>query len=150
MVEILKINKIKKGTVIDHIPAGKVFEVMRILKLENSKDVIMIGVNVYSDKLDKKDILKVENRFLNKDEIMKISIVAPDATINYVKDYKIFRKFNLELPSVIEGVIVCSNRRCVSNSKEPIISRFRIIVKADKKVFRCEYCGRELSEIVLK
>ncbi|MBN2461393.1 MAG: aspartate carbamoyltransferase regulatory subunit, partial [Candidatus Cloacimonetes bacterium] len=81
----IKVNAIKNGTVIDHITAGKVLKVIEILDLAGS-DVVMIGMNLPSNKLNKKDILKIENRELSPDEVNSIALIAPKATLIIIQD----------------------------------------------------------------
>ncbi len=137
----LRIRKIKDGTVIDHITPGYALKVIRVLGInEESDDIVSIAMNVPSGKKNQKDIVKVEDRELESDEIDKISLIAPNATINIIKEYEIVEKQKVNLPDQIRGVVVCSNNSCISNTKEPIDSEFRIIKKEPVKL-KCMYCG---------
>ncbi|HDN83199.1 MAG TPA: aspartate carbamoyltransferase regulatory subunit [Candidatus Altiarchaeales archaeon] len=144
--EPLKIRNIKNGISIDHIDAGKAPQVLRILGIdENFKDSVTLAMNVFSHKMKKKDIVKVENRDLDVEEINKIAIVAPNATINWIKDFKVVRKEKVKLPKEIVSIIKCPNPSCVSNKeREPITSVF--YVKRNKNVrLVCKYCEREIG-----
>ena len=136
----IKVNAIKNGTVIDHISAGKVSKVMDIIDLY-SNDVVMIGMNLASNKIGKKDILKIENRELSRDEVNSISLIAPNATLIIIKDFNVVKKNKLEMPEYIEDLILCPNPKCVTNV-EKIKSKFRIIKEKQTKV-RCYYCEKK-------
>ncbi len=143
----LTISKIKEGTVIDHINAGKALLVLKILGIHsNSTETVSMAMNVPSKKMGKKDIVKVEGKFINEEQLNKIALIAPNATINLIKDYEIQKKFKVVLPEFIEGIIKCPNRNCISNSDEPITSKFHVWF--DKNVVaQCYYCRRKVKEI---
>jgi aspartate carbamoyltransferase regulatory subunit len=105
--------------------------------------VITVALNVPSNKYEKKDIIKVENRYLKPDETNKLSLIAPHATINIIKEYKLAEKRKILSPDYITGIFKCPNLRCVTNG-ENIKSVIEIMDK-DKMILRCKYCGRILS-----
>ncbi|NJD98424.1 aspartate carbamoyltransferase regulatory subunit [Thermococcus sp. LS1] len=141
----LKVTAIKEGTVIDHIPAGKGLKVIEILSLNRPNGgVLLLASNVHSKKLGKKDIVKIEGKFLSEEEVNKISLIAPTATVNIVRDYKVAEKFNVEIPDEIVGILRCANPNCVSNH-EHVVSRFYVVSKRPLKV-RCHYCERTMEE----
>lgn len=141
----LKISKIKDGTVIDHIPAGKALKVLNILNIsEEVNSSVSIGIHVPSGKLDYKDVIKIENRFLEKIELDMISLIAPQASISIVTDYAIKEKFSVELPNTLLGLISCANQNCITNRNEPVKSEFETISKNPVNV-RCKYCEREMN-----
>jgi len=142
----LKIPRIKDGTVIDHITPGNAIKVLHILGIPHSSSaVVSVAMNVRS-KMGKKDIVKVENRELDKHEVDKIALIAPKATINIIRDYEVAKKHRVELPDEIVGIVKCSNPTCISNSREPVKSRFRVISKDPPRI-RCYYCEREPEDI---
>jgi aspartate carbamoyltransferase regulatory subunit len=94
--------------------------------------------------VEHKDIVKIENRELSQDEVDKLVLLAPNATINIIRDYEITRKAQLELKDEISGVINCSNPNCISNSNEPIETRFYVQSK-EPVVLRCHYCERTMN-----
>ncbi|MHA1272958.1 MAG: aspartate carbamoyltransferase regulatory subunit [Promethearchaeota archaeon] len=148
----LRIDKIRKGTVIDHIAAGYAITILNLTGLDESTNLITIGVNVSSKKFGKKDIIKIENVFLNEIQMQQISILSPGATISLIEDYKVIEKKKLKLPEVIRGLILCENKTCISNSpKEPIESEFLVLDDNPLKI-QCAYCDRiyKLDEIVFK
>lgn len=146
MEKTLKISKIKDGTVIDHVPSGKALQVVSILKVsEDLEGSVSIGMHVPSSKLDFKDVIKIENRYLDRIELDMISLVAPDATISIVKNYEITEKFRVDLPPRIIGIVKCSNQNCITNRKEPVSSEFLVISKSPLQI-RCAYCERNMTD----
>jgi len=142
----LKIPRIKDGTVIDHITAGNAIKVLHILGISNTSSfVVSVAMNVKS-KMGKKDIVKVENRELHPSEVDKIALVAPRATINIIRDYEVAKKHRVKLGDEVVGLVKCSNPTCISNSNEPVKSRFKIIGQDPLRI-KCYYCEREPEDI---
>ena len=142
----LRVTPIKNGTVIDHITPGFALKVLRVLKLpEATSSVVSVAMNVKS-RFGKKDIVKIANRELDKREVNKISLIAPKATINIIRDYEVVEKHKVRLPDEIIGIVKCSNPTCISNSREPVESRF-ILVNKDPPHIKCYYCERETEDI---
>jgi len=142
----LKIPPIKNGTVIDHITAGNAVKVLKILGIPKQHSfIVSVAINVKS-RMGKKDIVKVENRELAREEVDKIALIAPKATINIIRDYEVVEKHDVELPEEILGITTCSNPTCISNTREPVKSRF-IIIEKDPPRIKCYYCEREPEEI---
>jgi len=141
----LKIPKIKKGTVIDHIDAGYALSIMDIIGLGETKNLMTIGVNIESKKYGKKDIIKVENVFLTETQIQQISIITPNVSISLIEDFNVIEKLRLKLPKMIKKLIKCPNSTCISNSeKEPIGSEFNVLNEKPLKI-QCIYCDRILN-----
>jgi aspartate carbamoyltransferase regulatory subunit len=148
--EELYVKKIKYGTVIDHINAGHALEVLRILSITGKEGyVVSVAMNVPSKKLGRKDIVKVENRELKPEEVDKIALIAPRATINIIRNYEVAEKKKVELPEIIKGIIKCNNPLCVSNAKEPVESIFTL-ENVEPLAMRCHYCGKiiERSDVL--
>jgi len=136
-----KIEKIKNGTVIDHIKAGKALIVLKILGINGSNgELITMGINVKSNQLGKKDIIKIENVFLNEQDVNKIALISPSSTINIIKDTQVVEKFTVEPPDRVDFV-KCPNQNCISNQGEPVNPTFDVISKSPLKV-QCTYCDR--------
>ncbi len=144
-MKVLTISKIKDGTVIDHIPAGKALEVLKILGIKSgSRERVSMAMNVESKKMGRKDIVKVEGKYIGDDELNRIALIAPNATINIIKDYEILRKFKVEIPKFVEGILRCPNRNCISNDeREPVTPKFEI----EEGAAKCIYCGGKIYEI---
>ena len=142
----LRVTPIKNGTVIDHITPGFAIKVLHVLKIpEASSSVVSVAMNVKS-KMGKKDIVKIENRELDTKEVNKIALIAPKATINIIRDFNVVEKHKVHLPDEIVGIVKCSNPTCISNSKEPVKSRF-LLVSKDPPRIKCYYCERETEDI---
>ena len=137
----LRVSKIKDGTVIDHITAGHALEVLKILGVtDRVKGVVTVGMNVPSKTLGLKDMVKIEGRELKSEEVDKIALLAPHASINIIRDYKVVDKQLVKLPKVIHDTIKCANPACISNSNEPVKSTFYVINKEPLRL-SCHYCG---------
>jgi aspartate carbamoyltransferase regulatory subunit len=147
----LYVRKIKDGTVIDHITPGFALDVLKILGI-NGKDgeVVSAAINVESKQLHHKDIVKIQNRELKPNEVDKIALIAPNATINIIRNYNVASKKVVELPSGIRGIMKCDNPSCISNSREPAEPRFAVDSREPIRL-RCYFCGHIMErEDVLK
>ena len=139
----LRVSKIKSGTVIDHVTGGQALNVLAILGIDGGSGIsVSIGMNVPSDRLGKKDIVKVEDRELTPAEVDVLSLIAPDASINIIRDYEVIDKHRVERTEKVTGVLACPNPGCITTEREPVESRFEVL---DNGV-RCEYCGSILRE----
>ncbi|MFN3384450.1 MAG: aspartate carbamoyltransferase regulatory subunit, partial [Archaeoglobaceae archaeon] len=114
---------------------------------ENTKETVSLAMNVPSQKMGKKDIVKVEGLFIGEEKLNKIALIAPNATINLIKDYEIEKKFKVKLPEVVKGILKCQNRMCISNAREPVESIFYVGIKENEVVAKCHYCGRKLVDL---
>ena len=141
----LLVRRIREGTVIDHIDEGRGLQVLEAIGI-NGRDgsLITIALNVPSGKFRKKDIIKVENKFLKDDDTNKLAVIAPRATINIIKGYKLVEKRRAALPNEIDRIFRCSNPDCITNSTEHIESVMDVVDK-EGCVLRCRYCSRVLD-----
>ena len=147
--EKLRIEKIKRGTVIDHIDAGYALTILNLTGLDESPNLMTIGVNVSSKKFDKKDIIKIEGEFLNEIQMQQISILSPNNSISLIDNYHVIEKKKVKIPKIIKKLILCVNKTCISNSpKEPIDTEFIVLDEKPLKI-QCKYCNRiyKLDEI---
>lgn len=142
----LKIEPIKDGTVIDHITANKSLHVLNILGLPSAKDKnVTIAMNVFSNEIGRKDILKIENRELKSEELDQVALIAPEATINIIRDYKPIKKDKIKLAKTIGSILTCINPKCITNNiNEPITSKFTVIQKSPP-IVRCHYCEKLIN-----
>ena len=141
----LMVRRIKEGTVIDHIDEGKGLQVLDALRIDgHDGSLITIALNVPSGKSKKKDIIKVENKFLKDDDTNKIAVISPKATINIIKNYKLIEKRRVALPNEIDRIFRCSNPDCITNSTEHIDSIMDLIDK-EGMILKCRYCARILD-----
>ncbi|MEM5793836.1 MAG: aspartate carbamoyltransferase regulatory subunit [Candidatus Aenigmatarchaeota archaeon] len=136
----LLVRKIENGTVIDHIPANLGLKVASLLNLEENNSTSVILMNVQSKKLGKKDVVKVENRELTEKEVSRIALIAPSATLNIIRSWKVVEKRKISLPEMLEGVIKCPNKNCITNYEE-VETKFIVEEKEPLKL-RCYFCER--------
>ena len=113
----LKVSAIKNGTVLDHIPSGQVFKVIDILGLYDSPHPVTFGVNLDSRSMGSKGIIKISERFFKDDELNKIALIAPNASVNIIRPM------------------------CVTNH-ENIPTRFKTIVNGSRIRLQCSYCEK--------
>lgn len=136
----LQVSALENGTVIDHITYGRVLQVIKILKLENFEEPIYIGANLESKKYGKKGIIKVSNKYFKPEEINKIALVSPKATLIEIKDYEIISKTSVQIPDTVQGIVKCFNPNCITNV-EKVTTKFRVIDKENIKL-QCHYCEK--------
>lgn len=144
-----KIGTIKDGVVIDHILAGKGPEIFKILSLNNLDEFIVIASNLESKKLHKKDLIKIEGKELNQEDLNKIALISKDSTINIIRNGEIYKKYKVEFPKSIENILQCNNPFCVSNV-EKIKSKFFSLNKNKEIILKCYYCEKKQNEIKIK
>ncbi|MCW3999140.1 MAG: aspartate carbamoyltransferase regulatory subunit [Candidatus Bathyarchaeota archaeon] len=142
----LRVSKIRDGTVIDHVRGGYALDVVKILGITGKeKRVMTIAINVPSKRFGVKDIVKIEGKALSQQEVNRIALVAPHASINIIRNYQVEQKLEVKLPQTIEGIVKCANPNCVSNSNEPINSKFHVKTE-DPLLLKCHYCGVTLEQ----
>ena len=132
---------IENGTVIDHIPAEKTYQVVNLLGLQYLNTPVTIGNNFISRKVGKKGIIKVSDKFFTNEEISRLSVVAPKIVLNIIKDYEVVEKKTVETPDELRGIVKCNNPKCITNN-EPMNTIFNIVDK-DKGILKCHYCDTE-------
>ena len=140
----VSISAIKEGTVIDHIPSNVTLKVADILNLEGITGIISIATNLPSKKMEKKGIIKIAGKSLTQDEVNKIAVIAPEATVNIIENYNVKKKLKVLLPNLIEKIVKCSNPNCITNN-EKVETRFYVLNKNPLKV-KCRYCERAMSK----
>lgn len=137
--EQLMVAAIENGTVIDHIPSNRLFEVIRLLRIEElDHDTVFIGYHLKSCVMGTKSIIKIANRFFSEQELNSLAVVAPNVTMSIIRDFEVESKFRVELPREISGIIKCNNPKCICNN-EPMPTRF--ISKGES--VECYYCEKE-------
>jgi aspartate carbamoyltransferase regulatory subunit len=142
----LRVSKIKDGTVIDHIRGGYALDVVKILGITGrEKKVMTIAINVPSKRFGVKDIVKIEGKALNSQEVNRIALVAPHASINIIRNYVVVEKLEVKLPKAVEGIVKCSNPCCISNAGEPVQSKF-YVKSQEPLILKCHYCGVTLEQ----
>ncbi len=140
----LKVKSIKNGTVIDHIRQNRAANVLSMLNLPDDETPVMVAINVESSNMGKKDIVKIEGRELSGEEVDKLALLTPLASVNIIRDYEIVNKFNVHLTDEVIDVVKCTNPNCISNSNEPIHDKFYVQEK-EPITLRCHYCERTMD-----
>lgn len=144
----LQVEAIKRGTVIDHIPAQIGFKVLSLFRLTKTDQRITIGLNLPSGEIGRKDLIKIENTFLTDDQINQLAVYAPHATVNHIDEYEVVAKITPTLPNYIESVLTCPNSNCISRC-EPVISSFTVEQHNDDVYLTCKYCEKEFVRHVV-
>ena len=137
----LVVSALENGTVLDHIPAENVYKALDILNLKGIENQITIGINLTSKFFGKKGIIKIENKFFEDEELNKLALLAPEATVNVIRDFKVVEKKKVELPKEITGIAKCMNPKCVTNH-QPITTKFTVNVKGNETSLLCHYCEK--------
>ncbi|EHZ2551509.1 aspartate carbamoyltransferase regulatory subunit [Vibrio vulnificus] len=144
----LQVEAIKNGTVIDHIPAQVGIKVLKLFDMHNSSQRVTIGLNLPSSALGNKDLLKIENVFINEEQASKLALYAPHATVNQIEDYHVVKKLALELPEFVSDVFECPNTNCITHN-EPVASNFRVFEKKGDVRLKCKYCEKVFSREIV-
>lgn len=144
----MKVQRIENGTVIDHITAGKALYIAQLLRLIDSS-LFVIGSNLHSRKLGKKDIIKIEDYKLSAAEKQSIALIAPTASFAEIKNFEVESKEAAVIPERIRDLIVCPNHNCITN-KETMSSCF--ILNKNRMTLQCAYCEKKytIDEITFK
>ncbi len=137
----MQVAAIENGTVIDHIPADKTYQVVRLLNLHNLDVQVTIGYNLPSSKIGKKGIIKISDKYFTDEEISKLSVVAPKIVLNIIRNYEVAEKKRVETPDELHGIVKCNNPKCITNN-EPMQTVFTVVDK-EKGILKCHYCDME-------
>lgn len=144
MRKTLSVAAIQNGTVIDHIPAGQALKIIALLRINQQDAQLTLGLNLPSASRRAKDILKLEGRYLTPQEANEITIFAPNATINIIKNFKVMEKITTTMPGFIDEVLQCPNMRCITRV-EPIKTYFYVEKHRDNVHLQCKYCERTFA-----
>jgi aspartate carbamoyltransferase regulatory subunit len=151
MAEMRRVTAIRNGTVIDHIPAGHALQVIQMLHIDMTRSTpVSLVMNVPSDKLGRKDVLKIEDRELHQEQLDRLALIAPAASIAIIRNHALAEKLRVELADVMVNVARCSFSNCITkNAREPLPQRLSVISQDPLEV-RCYYCGRgqDLEEVI--
>ncbi|MET3618222.1 aspartate carbamoyltransferase regulatory subunit [Peptoniphilus olsenii] len=135
---MINVSKIKKGIVLDHIESGTAQVLYKALNLHKVDDTVVMMQNISSSKMGKKDLIKIETDY--DLDFTILGLIAPYTTVNFIKDGERVKKFQMEMPEVVEGVLQCKNPRCISNYERTVPTHKFYLYDKDKKEYRCEYC----------
>lgn len=137
----LLVTAIENGTVIDHIPADKTYDVANLLRLQELDTPVTIGYNLPSKKIGRKGIIKITDKFFTEEEISRLSVVAPKIVLNIIRNYEVVEKKTVETPDELHGIIKCNNPKCITNN-EPMQTYFTVVDKVHG-IVKCHYCDKE-------
>ena len=137
----LVVSALENGTVLDHIPADNVYKALDLLGLKDIDNQITIGINLNSKAQGRKGIIKIENRFFEDEELGKLALIAPMATVNVIRDFKVVEKKKVELPKEVIGIAKCRNPKCVTNH-QPVKTWFKTIDNGNEISLLCHYCEK--------
>lgn len=138
----IMVPALRNGTVIDHIPSDKLFEVVSLLHLDAMKSEMIFGYNVGSLKMrGGKSIIKVSDRYFSDQELNQLSVIVPNVTLNVIRDYEVVEKRQVVMPAELKGIVRCANPKCITNH-EPMTTRFKVTDK-ERGTIRCHYCEKE-------
>ena len=139
---MLNISGIEEGYVIDHIRAGKSMDIYKYLRLDKLDCQVAIIKNASSNKMGKKDIIKVQGN-MNLD-LNILGFIDDEITVNIIKGGKIVKKEKPELPKTITNVIRCKNPRCISSVEQELPQIFKL-TDSEAKTYRCIYCEEKFD-----
>ena len=140
----LSVEAIEKGTVIDHIPAGKGLIILRQFKLLHYGSAVTVGFNLPSKTQGSKDIIKITGVWLDDNAANRLALFAPEAVVNTIDHFKVINKRRLTLPDEIAEVFRCPNTNCASHG-EPVKSRFYVRKQSSQTKLKCHYCEKTFS-----
>ncbi len=140
---MLNIGGLNEGIVLDHIHAGGAMEIYNYLNLEKLDCSVAIIKNAKSNKMGKKDIVKIDQ--LIDIDFNMLAFLEPNMTINYIKDGVRVEKKQLDLPEHIYGIIKCKNPRCITSIEQELPHRFKL-TNREKAIYRCEYCEQSFKQ----
>ena len=145
----LLVEAIANGTVIDHIAPGQAMNILRLFNFIGKHNQITVGFNLKSGDMGSKDIIKISGVTFSPSETEQLAIIAPDATVNSIKDYKVVDKYKLRLPNEIKVAFECPNSNCITHVEKGAPARFSIFKDEGKVMMRCHYCERVFARKVL-
>ena len=137
------VSKLRQGTVIDHLRAGTALRALRVLRLPPGRTV-SVGIYLESGRLERKDIIKIEDYELNEEEAAKVALISPHATLSIIRDFEVTDKIDLHPPLRFKGILRCPNQACITNA-ENLRGSWLVIGRSPITV-RCEYCERSVSQ----
>lgn len=140
----LLVAALENGTVIDHIPSDKVFDVVNLLGLTGISTPITISANLTSHKMGSKGIIKIADRYFTEEECSKLSVVAPNIVLSIIRNYEVSEKKRISMPEQVRGIVKCNNPKCITNH-EPMQTVFDVVDK-ENGTLRCRYCNKDIHK----
>lgn len=139
---MINVSKIKRGIVIDHIEHGHGYKMFKQLKLDELEDVVVLLRNIPSNKMTKKDLIKIETNLDLDFDVL--GLIDPNVTVNIIENGELKEKIKLHLPTKVKGIMQCKNPRCITNMEKVKDISFSL-VDSKKKEYKCEYCDTRTS-----
>lgn len=139
---MINVSDIKKGIVLDHIRQGSGFRIYKELGLMEIKEVVVLLQNVPSEKMGRKDLIKIETDLCI--DLTVLGLLDPNITVNYIEAGVRAKKIKLKLPEKVTGILKCRNPRCITHQEEALYPDF-FLCSAEKKLYRCSYCDTYTS-----
>ena len=145
---MLEITSIKNGIVVDHIEAGLGVKIFNYLDLDKDSSKVALIINTESNRLGKKDIIKIEKDNFEEIDYTVLALISPSITIVEIRDGNIINKVKPELPEKVLNILKCKNQRCITSIEHYVPHTF-VLMDREKGTYRCEYCDEitKLSEI---
>lgn len=140
---MLNVGALREGYVLDHIKAGKAMTIYHDLNLDKLDCTVAIIKNARSNKMGKKDIIKVECP-IDELDLDILGFIDHNITVNIIKDEKIVDKKELSLPKQITNVIKCKNPRCITSIEQELDHVF-VLTDPENEVYRCKYCEEKYN-----
>lgn len=141
----MQVEAIRRGTVIDHIPAGLGLRIVNHLQLLDNKVRMTVGFNLMSGTGGLKDLIKVDDWLMTQAEASELALLAPGATVNVIDEFNVVSKFKMTLPKTLIGVFNCPNSNCISRN-EPVKSHFHIRQDEMNVSLTCHYCEKRFAK----
>ncbi len=141
---MLNVGKLNEGVVLDHIQAGRSMELYRYLRLDQMDCCVAIIKNAHSNKMGKKDIIKVECPIEELD-LNVLGYIDHDITVNIIKDGEIVEKRELKLPKKLVNIIKCTNPRCITSTEQELDQVF-YLADEENEIYRCLYCDEQYQK----
>ena len=140
---MLNISGLNQGVVIDHIQAGGAMKIYEYLNMEKLDCQVAIIKNAKSNKMGRKDIIKIEGPI--QIDLNVLGILDHNITINIIENDKIVRKHTLELPDEVTNIIRCKNPRCITSIEQELPHKFKLTDRKNR-IYRCIYCESKLKK----
>lgn len=140
---IYKVYELGDGTVIDHIPRWKGMMIIELLNLNHQPKFVTLGIGLSSHRMGWKDVVKIEHRELSEQDVQKIALAAPQATLNIIRGHRVVKKIQVRVPEVLSGIVACRNPKCITNN-EAVRTKF-LRLSEKPLTLRCHYCERTFT-----
>lgn len=144
----MQVEAICNGYVIDHIPSGEGVRILKLFNLTDTQQRVTVGFNLPTHSGRSKDLIKVENTEISKSQANQLALLAPDATVNVIREFEVIDKHKLTLPKQVEDVFPCPNSNCITHG-EPVMSSFTVKRSRGKIGLKCKYCEKTFSKQIV-